>query len=164
MADARFEDVRYSDRPLRIAVATPEDVPVVAALLQDAAGIVSDITWMQRRKRVAVQVNRFRWEDRADADRAGRAYERVRTAIVFDNVLSVRARGIDPKDSDVAFAILGMTFEPGEDGAGTLTFALAGDGDLALDVEVLDGRIVDLTRPWAAQSGTAPDHGIDDDG
>ena len=79
--------------------------------------------------------------------------------MVFDSVLSVKGRGIDPKDPETIYALLAMGFEPDDDGAGVLTLQLAGDGDLALDVECIDMRLIDLTRPW--KSGGVPDHQLD---
>ena len=51
-----------------------------------------------------------------------------------------------------------MSFEPGEDGTGRLTLTLAGDGAVALDVEALDVRLDDVTRPYRAPSGKVPRH------
>ena len=54
--------------------------------------------------------------------------------------------------------LLAIVFEPGEDGAGTLRLVLAGDGEIALDVECLDVRLTDVTRPYVAPSGRRPRH------
>ena len=161
MADARFEDAAFADRPLRLALETPEDIPVASALVQDAVGLSGEITWMPRRRRLVLLINRFRWEDREDAERAGRAYERVRSALIFDSVLFVRASGLDPRDKDTVYSVLQIAFTPGEDGAGTIELALAGDGALAVEVECIDARLIDLTKPWEARAG-APEHDIDD--
>ena len=153
MADARFEDVGFADQPLRLAMESSEDVPVISALVQDAVGLAGEISWMP--------LNRFRWEDHAAAERAGRKFERVRSALIFDDVLSVRTSGLDPRERDTVYALLQITFEPGEDGAGRLVLELAGDGTLAFDVECLAGQLIDLSRPWEAMAGKAPDHDLD---
>ena len=162
MTDARFEDAGFADVPLRLAIESPDDVPVVSALLQDAVGLAGEITWMPRRHRLTMLLNRFRWEDHAAAERDGRAFERVRSALIFDGVLHVKASGLDPRERETIFSLLQITFEPGEDGAGRVVLALAGDGALALDVECLDARLIDLTRPWEARAGKAPDHDLGD--
>lgn len=158
--DARFLDVAPSDQPLRLGIASAEDLQIASALMQDCVGLTGEISWMPRRRRLALLVNRFRWEDREAAERQRRAFERVRTALVFDSVLAVRASGLNPSDKDTVYSVLRMTFEEADPPAGTLTLDLAGDGALALDVECLDGQIVDLSRPWAAQG--APDHKLDE--
>lgn len=161
MEDARFEDGASADTPLRLMIETEEDLKVASALLQDAVGTAGDVSWMPRRRRMALAVNRFRWEDREAADKQRRPYERVRSTLVIDSVLSVKTRGLDPSDTETTFALLGMAFEPGEDGAGRLVLQLAGDGDLALEVECLDLRLSDVSVPWVAKAG-APDHKLGD--
>jgi hypothetical protein len=163
MEDARFEDgVPASDQPLRLAVESIEDLNVASALLQDAVGKAGEISWMPRKRRLAMLVNRFRWEDHDSAEKQRRSFERVRTAILIDSVLDVKTRGLDPTDKETLYALLNLSFEPGEDGAGRLILHLAGDGDLALDVECLDLRLSDVSKPWVAKAG-APDHKLDDD-
>ena len=160
--DAKFEDAIFSDQPLRLGIETPEDLEIASALVQDAVGLTGEISWMPKRRRLALLVNRFRWEDHTQAERQARDFERVRSALVFDNVLAVRANGLDPSDRDTVFSILRLGFEMTEEPSGTVSLALAGDGALALDVEVLNARILDLTRPWAATR--APDHKLDEIG
>lgn len=157
--DARFEDAMLSDRPLRLGAETEEDMAVVASLMQDAVGRVGDIVWAKTRRRLALVVNRFRWEDRERAERERRAYERVRTALTISGVLSVRSRGIAPGEPDTIVSILSIEFEPGEDGAGLVRIWLSGDGEIVAEVECLDLMLHDLTKPWEARSGTVPDHG-----
>lgn len=162
MDDARFEDVGFSDKPLRLGLQSAEDVPVVSALLQDAVGLVGEISWMPRRRRLAVLVNRFRWEDRAEAERMGRKFERVRSALIMEAVEGVQANGLDPREKDMVYSILQMTWVPTDDPAGRLEIALAGDGALGIIVECIEGQLVDLTRPWQAASDAAPNHSLDD--
>ena len=157
--DARFQDVVISDQPLRLSVETTEDLEIASALIQDCVGVAGEISWMPKRRRLAMLVNRFRWEDREDAERQKRDYERVRTAIVFDNVEAVRTNGLDPSDKDAVYAVLHVTFEMGEEPSGTISLELAGDGTLALDVETMEVRIMDMSRPWTTRN--LPDHKLD---
>lgn len=161
MEDARFEDGAPADQPLRLAVESVEDLRIASALLQDAVGTVGEISWMRRRRRLALLVNRFRWEDRKVAEAQRRPFERVRSAVLVDSVLSVKTRGIDPEDKNMTYALLGLSFDAEEDGAGRLVLQFAGDGDLALEVECLDLRVSDVSKPWVAKAG-APDHDLDD--
>jgi hypothetical protein len=154
--DARFED--GAEQPLRLRAETADDLQVLATLVQDAVGQTSDIAWMQRRRRLALLVSRFRWEDAARAGRQGRPFERVRALLVVENALRVRASGINPRDRDLVVSILTLDFAPGEDATGVLRLTLAGDGEIAVDVEALEVTLTDVTRPYAAQSGVEPSH------
>jgi hypothetical protein len=55
-------------------------------------------------------------------------------------------------------SLLALDFAPGNDGTGRLTLTLAGDGAIALDVEALEVRLDDVTRPYRAPSGKVPRH------
>ncbi len=160
MADARFED--GVENPVRLLVQDLPDLPVVSALIQDALVQPENISWMKGKRRVAILLARFRWEDQDDAKTAGRPFERVQSLLLVDGVLGFRAQGIKPGASDVVLSVLSMHFEAGEDGAGVVRFTLAGDGELAMDVECLDIRLQDVSRPYVAKAKSAPDHKIED--
>lgn len=157
--DARFEDADGAAAPLRLVALEPDDMPVVSALLQDAVFQSGDLRFDRKGRRFAMLVNRFRWEDRPAAEAAGRAYERVRTLVAVGDVLGVASQGFDRHDPDLVLSLLAVSFVPAGDGAGEVVLTLAGDGAIRLTVECLDIQIRDVTRPYAAPSGRAPDHG-----
>jgi hypothetical protein len=160
--DARYEEVPPADRPLRLRAESAEDLAVISALLQDAVGRTGEIAWARERRRLVLMLNRFRWEDRERAARAGRPPERVRAALVIEGVERVRARGLAPEDPETVVALLSVGFrtaEDPEDPAGIVTLAFSGDGDLAVHVEALEVRLEDVTRPWVAPSRRTPAHG-----
>ncbi len=114
---------------------------------------------MPGRRRFTLLINRFRWEDKPAAERQGRPFERVQSLLCIANAKAVRAQGPDPRDRETLLSLLDLKFDPGEDGSGTLRLTLAGDGEIAVDVECLDVTLGDVTRPYVAPSGKAPDHG-----
>ena len=158
--DARFEDAPLSDKPLRLKAEGADDVAVISSLLQDAVGKASDIAWMPKKRRLVLLMNRFRWENIADAGQASRPFERVRSAVTMESVLKVRARGIVPADKGQVYDLLAMMFEPADGCAGTLTLMLAGNAEISVEVECLDLALADLTQPWAAKASGAPKHGV----
>jgi hypothetical protein len=157
MMDARFED--GGEAPLRLVAQDVDDLKVISALVQDAVLPVTELKLDAKRRRFAMFLNRFRWEDREPAERVGRAYERVRSVLVVEDVRKVQSMGFDRTDPELVLSVLSMEFVPGEDGAGRLTVTLAGDGALALEVEALEVRLEDVTRPYRAPSGKVPRHG-----
>ena len=156
MTDARFQD--GGEGPLRLIAQDAEDLKIIAALVQDAVLPVTELKYDAKRHRFALMLNRFRWEDRAQAEQVGRAYERVRSVLVVEDVRKVQSFGFDRTEKDLVLSVLSMSFEPGEDGTGRVTLTLAGDGAIALDVEALDVRLDDVTRPYRAPSGKVPTH------
>lgn len=165
MADARFED--GAERPLALIAQDAEDLKIIAALVQDAVLTGADLSWRRRERRFAVLLNRFRWEDRAAAQAARRPVERVRSLLLFGDVTAVAHQGLDRRDRDTVLSLLTIDYAPdappedpaGPAGPGRVTLVFAGDGAVQLTVECLDVQLTDVTRPYAAPSGRAPDHG-----
>jgi hypothetical protein len=157
MTDALFQD--GGEGPLRLIAQDAEDLKVISTLVQDAVLPVTEMSHDPKRRRFALMLNRFRWEDRSQAEAVGRAYERVRSLLVIEDVLKVQTTGFDRSDKDLVLSLLSLDFTPGDDGAGRLVLTLAGDGALALDVEALEVRLDDVTRPYRAPSGKVPTHG-----
>ena len=153
--DARFEDAR--EAPLLLRAMDAEDLQVISALVQDAVLPATEMTWDRSRRRFALLLNRFRWEDDA-ASAQRRDYERVQSVLVIEDVLSVVTQGVRQGDKDVILSLLSMSFEAGKDGMGRLELTLAGDGAIALEVEALEVTLKDVTRPYAAPSRAQPSH------
>ena len=156
MTDARFEDGR--DAPLHLKALDAEDLRVISSLAQDAVLPVTEMKWQAGRRRFALLLNRFRWEDAAAATRRKRDFERVQSVLVVEDVMKVSSQGIDRADADLVLSLLSIDFEPGQDGTGRLILTLAGDGAVALTVEALDVTLKDVTRPYIAPSRQAPQH------
>ena len=148
--DASFHD--GVEKPLRLQAFDAEDLSVLSALVQDAVYPAADMRWLAKDRRFAVLVNRYRWE-------AGtRLPERVRTMLTIEEVEAVRSQGVPKGDADTVLLLLSVTFEPGEEGRGTVLLTLAGDGVIAVDVAVLEVVLRDVTRPYTAPSRRTPSH------
>ncbi|MBN8631648.1 MAG: DUF2948 family protein [Rhodobacterales bacterium] len=156
MTDARFEE--GGEAPLRLVAQDAEDLKIISTLVQDSVLPVTEMKFDARQRRFALLLNRFRWEDRVEAERVGRTYERVRSLLVVEDVRKVQSMGFNRGDNDLVLSLLSMDFTPGEDGTGQLNLTLAGDGAIAIEVEALDIRLDDVTRPYRAPSGKVPKH------
>ncbi len=151
-SDARFED--GSEEPIALRAFDPEDLRVLSSLVQDAVFPITEMRFERRKRRFAILLNRFRWEDRSPSH----APERVQSILAVEDVLSVKSQGIDRGEDETILSLLSLDWVPGEDGGGRLTLTLAGDGAVALSVEALEATLRDVTRPYLAPSGRRPDH------
>lgn len=154
--DARFED--GGPKALRLKAEDPDDMQVISTLAQDAVLTIGDISWKPHERRAACLINRFRWEDQHHARRHGRAFERVRSVLVFDDVTHMAGNGIDRSDPDVVLSLLSLAWEAGEDSTGRVVLTFAGDGAIALDAECINVTLQDVTRPYIAPSRKTPQH------
>jgi len=157
--DAKFED--GAEQPLRLKAQDADDLKIISTLIQDAVLPLKETSWQPEANRFGLLLNRFRWEDKTQAERGNRDYERVQAVMVVDNVLNVSSMGVDKSDKDQIISILSVDFKAGTDGEGQLVFTLAGDGALALDVECLEVTLKDVTKPYKAVSKSAPSHTVE---
>jgi len=155
--DARFED--GAKRPLRLLAFDTEDLNVLSAAVQDSVFPITEMRWQKSKRRFAVLLNRFRWEDAENARRTGQPVERVQSVLAIEGVSHVATQGIDRTDREMILSLLSITWNAGIDGAGRVLLTLAGDGAVALEVETVEVTLSDVTRPYEAISGHVPDHG-----
>ncbi|PHQ69483.1 MAG: hypothetical protein COB97_07450 [Paracoccus sp.] len=153
--DARFRDA--DPRPLALLAVDEDDLKIMSTLVQDAILPASEISYDPKARRLALLVNRFRWEDADQARADGRPFERVRALLIVNDVRRLQSDGID-RDADTVLALLALTWLPGQDGTGRLLLDFAGDGTLAADAECINVELRDVTRPYFAPSGKAPAH------
>ncbi len=154
--DATFED--GEDGSLRLLAEDAEDLNVLSALVQDAVFPASEIKWQANKRRLALLINRFRWEDQNAARQRKRAFERVQSVLMFDDVGKVSSQGVNRGDPDLVLSLLSVTWEAGEDGTGRVILTLAGDGTIALEAECINATLQDVTQNYIAPSGKVPSH------
>jgi hypothetical protein len=139
---------------LKLAAVDAEDLEMLSARLQDAAGKLKDFVWLPKQRRFAAMLNRFRWED------AKGAGTRVRAALRFDGVSKVQSTNVKRGASEAIVSLLAISFTPNSGGtpngekdpAGVIELVLAGGGTIRLTVECIDAELADLTGPWAARA------------
>lgn len=135
---------------LRLAAADAEDLEILSARLQDAAGKLKNFIWLPKKRRFVVVLNRLQWEE------GGKT--RVRAGLHFDGVLKVQSSKVKLGAGEAVVSLLALRFEPagGDDPGGVVEIVLAGGGAIRLTVECIDAELADITGPWAALG--VPDH------
>ncbi|MEM1149721.1 MAG: DUF2948 family protein [Pseudomonadota bacterium] len=141
-------------KTLRLMAQDQEDLEVISAAVQDAVSQVGNFAYKARQRRFSLELNRFRWEHESTPK------QRVRSILSIDNVLAARVRGVPQNQPELVISVLQLRFEPGEDApAGRVVVLLAGDGEIALDVEALDVTLLDSETAWPTRK--TPKHGKD---
>jgi len=129
------------------------DLDVIAAAAQDGLVRARDLKFDARARRFTADILRFRWE----AAGAQGPYERVRAALAFDGVLSVKTRKLRRDEGEALADILSIKFDADEEPPGGVArIVLAGDGEIALTVECLDVTLADIGPAWSTPR--KPDH------
>jgi len=138
--------------PMRLIARDLEELEVISAALQDAAGVLGDFLYEPKARRFTLIFNRYRWE----GPKRGRG-ERVRAALQAGGVLAARSRRLRQGAKDAVVNLLAVTFEPGEAPGGALVFTFSGDGELRLEVECIDLVLADVSAPWRAAARPSHD-------
>ena len=151
-----------SAAPLKLLALDNEDLGIISAHCQDAVLRVGDIIWSPAKKRFAIAMNRFAWEEVAANGRRSRSFERRRAALHFDRVLSVKAAGIDRRATNRILELLAVRFTPAakDEPAGEIRLIFAGGAEIALSVEVIEAQLADLGAAW--QTKAMPAHDLAD--
>lgn len=129
--------------PLRLIAEDEEDLQVISAAVQDAVTKAENLRYEARQRRFSIELNRFRWEAE------GKEKARVRALLSVDGVLTARARGLGQADPDTVVSLLQIVFVPDDEPpGGQVILTFAGDGEIALKVEVLDVTLLDSDYVW----------------
>ena len=157
--DARFED--GDDKALNIGAFDQRDLEVVSSLIQDSIFPASEIKWLSKADKLALLINRFRWEDTVLAQSRDRKAERVQSLLMISHVKSIASGGFSPKQKDKVLSILSISFDGDDGGFGNVLMILSGNGGIRVGVDALEINLRDVTMPYIAPSGRSPEHNIE---
>ena len=159
------QDTSFSegaDRALYLGAFTPQDVEIISTILQDSIFCINDLAWLKKKQRVAVLVNRFRWENKSEYIDKNSAPERVKSLLIIDNVLNISSQGIDRSDDSEPLNLLNLDLKKTKKNI-FLTLLLSNFGAIRCELEAIELSIKDVTRPYKAHSENIPYHPIIDD-
>ena len=139
---------------LRLRAEDADDLSVIAACLQDALIPLKEMAFVKDDNRFMAAFIRFRRECLADPEHC-QGLLQIHSALVFDHVVAVRYRGMDPSFGTVRHELLTMIAEPDAEGAETITLLFAGDAAIQLSVERIRARLDDFGEPWKANCAPA---------
>ena len=154
--DARFED--GEDKALNLGAFDKNDLEIVSSLIQDSILPASEIKWLSNSNKLALLINRFRWEDKDLALSQGRKVERVQSLLMISHVKSISSSGFFPKQKDKILSILSISFDGEDGGSGSILIVFSGNGGIRVEVDALEIHLRDVTMPYVAPSGIIPEH------
>lgn len=142
-----------SSGSLKLIALDRDDLDVMSAHLQDSVVKVGEILWRPSENRVVIALNRFDWEA---AQEAVPSWQRRRSALRFDRVMSCKCRDLDCAAKDQVLNLLAVEFSETDTPGGVVTLMFSGGGALRLEVECLEAETVDLGPVWT--TGNCPEH------
>jgi hypothetical protein len=138
---------------LKLRAFDAADLEVISAATQDALVAIKDVGWFADEKRLALVLNRFRWEVPPDA--AG-AWSRTHSALVFHQVDAVRHVDMPLADPDRMLELLSLGVEPSDQDRAVVLLRFAAHRTVRVEAPKLLCHLEDLGDPWPTR--WRPDH------
>lgn len=134
---------------LKLLANDEKDLSVFSAYLQDAIIIAQDIKFLLKNKTFACIFNRFMWEDAEQG--VFRDNRRVRSALVFKNVLSVKSQNINVKKKSTILEFLAIKINKIKNDNFNLKLIFSGGGVISLEVEFIESTLEDFSESWTTK-------------
>lgn len=130
---------------LKLRAFDADDLEVISAATQDALVAIKDIGWFADENRLALVVNRFRWEVPPDTDGA---WSRTHSALVFHQLDSVRHVDMPLGDPDRILELLSLGVEASTPDKCSVLLRFAAHRTIRLEAPRLLCHLEDLGDPW----------------
>ena len=118
---------------LKLIGKNKEDLKIISAYLQDSIVSVSDIVFLQKNKTFVMIVNRFMWEN-PDRVIYGEN-KRIRCAVKFEDVISVKSKNVNQTNKDKFFECLAIECSSEIEEYQEINIFFAGDSVITLASE-----------------------------
>ena len=142
---------------IKLFAKSAKDLKVIAALCQDSVGTSENIRHNKKGKSFSILINRFKWESSNKLKEKKGPPLRVKTALFFRWVLSVKSRGLKRKGSAEYFYLLDIKYKS-VDGFNSVILIFSGNIEIFLEVEYLEAFMKDIGEVYYAKSGKFPAH------
>ena len=140
---------------LKLLAEDVHDLNVFSAYLQDSVIVANDIKFLCKTKKLICVFNRFMWEDAEKG--IFRGNKRIRSALVFDNVLMVKSKGINPKKKTKILEFLAIKTEI-KNNYFDIRLIFSGDSILLVKAEEIESSLEDFGKTW--ETNYKPKHKI----
>lgn len=143
--------------PVKLMVASAEDVTMLSAFLQDGLIAHHDILFDKARAEVVMVVDRYRWEQ--DAERRERVLMGLRITKVNNMLQKNMSSAERQKGTTIFYNLLNLAYEQDEEGQGYLAFTFSAGAGLRIQIGELMMSAADIAPPRPAIA--TPDHDYD---
>ena len=136
---------------LKLIAQDDEQLTIISSLAQDSIIKSNEMGYDKKTKRFALLMNRYRHEEESPS--------RIRTAIHFDYVESVKSVGIDKLSKDDILVLLAIRFEEKSKPSGSIFLEFSNNKSITFDVESIEAFLTDMGEPWKIPNQPVHDEG-----
>ena len=128
------------EKGLKLIALDKEQLTILSSLTQDSIIKADEIGYDKKSKRIAFLMNRYRHEESEPS--------RVRSAIHFDYVTTIKSLGIDIGSSKDILVLLTIRFETSVEPGGSIYLEFSENKSLTFDVENVEAFLTDIGDFW----------------
>ena len=143
---------------INLAAQNEEDLVIFSTLCQDSIIKISNIKWAKKSKRFYILLTRLCWELNHFSKKKGTFLKRVNSVLIFDNVLSVKSKGIRQSKSDMIISLLTFDYNFSCFENQSIDLIFSGDAQITLDIECIEAFLKDVSEPFESTSSNIPNH------
>ena len=136
---------------LKLIAQDDEQLTIISSLAKDSIIKSNEMGYDKKTKRFALLMNRYRHEEENPS--------RIRTAIHFDYVDSVKSVGIDKETNDDILVLLAIRFESKSKPSGSIFLEFSNNKSITFDVESIEVFLTDMGEPWKIPNKPVHDEG-----
>ena len=146
---------------INLAAQNEEDLVIFSTLCQDSIIKISNIKWAKKSKRFYILLTRLCWELHQFSKKKDTFLKRVNSILIFDNVLSVKSKGIRQSRSDMITSLLTFDYNFLCFEKQSIDLIFSGDAQITIDIECIEAFLKDVSDPFESTSLKTPDHADD---
>ena len=143
---------------INLAAQNEEDLLIFSTLCQDSLIKISNIKWAKKSKRFYILLTRLCWELNDLSKQKDTLLKRINSILIFDNVLSVKSKGIRQSRSDMITSLLTFDYNFLCFEKQSIDLIFSGDAQITIDIECIEAFLKDVSEPFESTSSKRPDH------
>ena len=143
---------------INLAAQNEEDLVIFSTLCQDSIIKISNIKWAKKSKRFYLLLTRLCWELNHFSNIEDTSLKRVNSILIFDNVLSVKSKGIRQSKSNMIISLLTFNYNFSCFEKQSIDLIFSGEAQITIDIECLEAFLKDVSEPFESTSSRLPDH------
>ena len=134
---------------LKLKANDENDLKVFAAYLQDALIVPGDIKYLEKNKSLICIFNRFMWEDAEKG--IFRDNKRIRSALKLNDVIAVKSKNINPKESKKVLEFLTINSTKKIDENIDINLLFSDNITISVKAETINATLEDFSDSWTTK-------------
>ena len=143
---------------INLAAQNEEDLVIFSTLCQDSIIKISNIKWAKKSKRFYILLTRLCWELNHFSKKKDTFLKRVNSILIFDNVFSVKSKGIRQAKSNMITSLLTFNYNFLCFEKQSIDLIFSGDAQIKIDIDCIEAFLKDVSDPFEGTSLKQPDH------